>query len=132
MRRMSDDPKPAPATKPVKAEPKAPAAAVAVAKPAVSNAMPSLEERRLEYDELAPYGKQPDVAELGDMLRAGRAIVRANAALGLAAAGTPTIDLVTLLRDSEVSVALATAEAFAKLGMASRPLLPQIAAALDG
>ncbi len=124
---MSDDSKPAPASKP-KTDDKPKAAA----KPAVPATLPSLEERRLKYEELAPFGKQLDVAELGDLLRDGRAIVRANAALGLAAAGQPTIDLVTLLRDSEVSVALATAEAFAKLGMTTRPLIPQIAAALDG
>ncbi len=105
---MSDDSKPAPASKP-KTDDKPKAAA----KPAAPATLPSLEERRLKYEELAPFGKQLDVAELGDLLRDGRAIVRANAALGLAAAGQPTIDLVTLLRDSEVSVALATAEAFA-------------------
>jgi HEAT repeat protein len=58
--------------------------------------------------------------------------VRANAALGLAAAGHAAPDLVTLLRDSDAHVARASAEAIARLGARARPLIPHIAVALDG
>ena len=71
-------------------------------------------------------------AQLALLLRDGRAVVRANAVLGLAAAGHAVLDMVTLLRDSDPRVALAAAEAIARLGLAVRPLLPQIAQALDG
>ncbi len=95
-------------------------------------APPPLDERRLKLSELLPFGKQLDPAELTGLARDGRGIVRANAALGMAAAGYPGFDLVTLIRDSEGHVALAAAEAVASLGDVVRPLLPQLVSALDG
>ena len=79
-----------------------------------------------------PHGKSLDARELVGMLTDGRAIVRGNAALGLAAAGQAAPELVPLLRDSEARVAGAAAEALAHLGTAARPLIPQIVASLDG
>jgi HEAT repeat protein len=93
---------------------------------------PSFDERSLKLAELLPHGKGFDAGELVAMLRDGRAIVRGNAALGLAAAGQPAPELVPLLRDSEVKVATQVAEALAHLGGAARPLIPQIVASLDG
>lgn len=99
------------------------------AEPAVL-ATPALDERKLKYAELLPHATSFDLAELVAMLPDGRAIVRANAALALAAANQASPELVTLLRDSEVSVALAAAEALGKLGPLARPLIPQMVAAL--
>src|SRR5262249_28833846 len=65
-------------------------------------------------------------------LRDGRGVVRANAALGLAAVNHPVLDVVMLLRDSEPRVAAAAAEAIGLLGPLVSPLVPQIAQALDG
>ncbi|HSD90232.1 MAG TPA: HEAT repeat domain-containing protein, partial [Kofleriaceae bacterium] len=73
-----------------------------------------------------------DVAELVAMLPDGRAHVRGNASLALAAANHAVPELVTLIRDSELGVALTVAEAFAKLGPLVRPLVPAIVQALDG
>jgi hypothetical protein len=94
--------------------------------------VPALDERYLGYGDLAPIARHLDPARLVEMVRDGRAVVRANAVLGLAAAGHALLDMVTLLRDSELRVARAAAEAIARLGAAARPLLPQIAQALDG
>jgi len=66
------------------------------------------------------------------MLRDGRGVVRANAALGLAAVNQPSLDLVMLLRDSEPRVAAAAAEAIGLLGVLVRPFILQITQALDG
>jgi HEAT repeat protein len=93
---------------------------------------PLLDERPLKLADLLPHGKALDAGELVAMLRDGRAVVRGNAALGLAAAGQPAPELVPLLRDSELRVAMATAEALAHLGGAARPLIPPIVASLDG
>jgi HEAT repeat protein len=93
---------------------------------------PAFDERRLRYSELAPFAGQLDPEELLGMARDGRATVRANAALALAVAGHPAFDLVTLVRDSDPHVAAAAAEAIGKLGSKIRPLIPQLAAALDG
>ncbi len=93
---------------------------------------PALDERRLKLSELLPFSKLLDIGELTHAARDGRGIVRANAALGMAAAGYPGFDLVTLIRDSEVQVAAAAAEAVASLGPAVRPLIPQLVSALDG
>src|ERR1041384_7267107 len=65
-------------------------------------------------------------------LRDGRAIIRANAALGLAALGYPGRDLLPFLRDSEAIVARSAAEALVHLSQAQRAHLVPIAAALDG
>ncbi len=65
-------------------------------------------------------------------LRDGRAIVRANAALGLAALGHTGRDLLPFLRDSEALVAQSAAEALLHLLRAQREHLVAIAAALDG
>ncbi|HMG55025.1 MAG TPA: HEAT repeat domain-containing protein [Kofleriaceae bacterium] len=65
-------------------------------------------------------------------LRDGRAIIRANAALGLAALGYTGRDLLPFLRDSEALVAQSAAEALLHLMRAQREHLVPIAAALDG
>jgi HEAT repeat protein len=112
------------------AKPKAAAPAAPVAKS--EGKLPPLDERYLKYSEIGPFGKQLDPEELVGMLRDGRSIVRANAALGLAAVGHPALDLVTMLRDSDLKVAGAAAEAVTRLGTQARSVLPQIAGALDG
>src|SRR3569832_375715 len=107
------DPKPAPAA------------------PAKKDAEPlELEERRYSFEDLKRSLLVPDqlLALLGD----GRAHVRANAVLGLAASGQAVPQLAPVLRDSEAVAASAAAEAIAKLGREIRPLIPQIVAALDG
>ncbi|HEX5061425.1 MAG TPA: HEAT repeat domain-containing protein [Kofleriaceae bacterium] len=93
---------------------------------------PPLDERRLKYAELIPYGGTFLPAELVAHLADGRAIVRANAALALAAANHPASELVHLLRDSEISVGLAGAEAITRLGPLARPLIPGITQAAEG
>ena len=93
---------------------------------------PPLDERRLKWEELAPLGKQLDPGELVAMANDGRAHVRANAALGLAAAGHPTLEIVTMLRDSEHVPAAAAAEAVSRLGAAMRPFVVQIVQACAG
>ncbi|HSN25279.1 MAG TPA: HEAT repeat domain-containing protein, partial [Kofleriaceae bacterium] len=110
---------------------KAEAKAEKAEKPAPGK-IPALDERFVKLGELVPHGKSLDAGELAGMLVDGRAIVRANAALGLAAAGHAIPELVPLLRDSEVRVAGAVAEAIAHLGLATRPMIPSIVAALDG
>jgi HEAT repeat protein len=94
--------------------------------------LPSFEERRLKFSELAAVAKQLVFDDLVGMLRDGRAIVRANAALGLAAAGHAPQHLVALLRDSDTRVATAAAEAISRLGPTARELIPQITQALEG
>src|SRR5258708_8723759 len=91
----------------------------------------SLEERKLGFDELKRNVAQLDPAKLVDMLMDGRATVRANAALGLAATGQAVAQLVPLLRDSEAAAAAAAAEAIARLGRAVQPLVVDITKALD-
>jgi HEAT repeat protein len=119
---------PAPPAVPPRAAP----AAAPAAPPASEAQVPAFDERHLRYSELAPFGKQLDPAHLVELMRDGRAVVRANAVLGLAAVGHPVLDMVTLLRDSDPRVALAAAEAISRLGPAVRAFLPQIAQALDG
>jgi HEAT repeat protein len=92
---------------------------------------PALDERKLKYAELLPHAASYAVGDLIGMLSDGRAIVRANAALALAAGNHAAQELVPLVRDSEQSVALAVAEALAKLGPLVRPLIPTIVQALD-
>jgi HEAT repeat protein len=101
-------------------------------RPAAEPTLPPFDERRLRYEELAACRSLLDPAELLEMLRDGRAVVRANAALGLAAAGRPSGHLVNLLRDSDASVATAATEAVTRLGSDIRPYIPQITQALDG
>ena len=95
-------------------------------------APPALDERRLSFDEVKRFASQLDPETLVEMLNDGRATVRANAALALAAAGHAVAPLVLLLRDSEAVAAAAGAEAIARLGIAVRALVPQITKALDG
>ncbi|MEO7729735.1 MAG: hypothetical protein ABIY55_02100, partial [Kofleriaceae bacterium] len=102
----------------------------AAAKPAAGP--PAFDDRPLRFVDLAPFAAQLDAGALIDMLRDGRGVVRANAALGLAAVGQPATELVLLLRDSEPRVAAAAAEALGLLGAQIRPLIPQITLALDG
>jgi HEAT repeat protein len=92
---------------------------------------PPLDERRLQYAELIPFGSTFSPDQLLEMASDGRAIVRGNAALALAAANHPADVLVTLLRDSEVAVGLAAAEAITRLGPLARSLVPGIAQAAD-
>jgi len=91
-----------------------------------------LEERRYSFDELERGAAQLVPETLIAMLVDGRTHVRSNAVLGLAATRQAVPMLVPLLRDSELVVANATADALSKLGREIRPLLPQIVAALDG
>ncbi|TMQ02958.1 MAG: hypothetical protein E6J91_49115 [Deltaproteobacteria bacterium] len=126
---MSNDTKPpVPPAKPAKAEADKPAKAAA--KPAAQ--LPPLDERPLRFVDLAPFAAQLDPDQLIASLRDGRGMVRANAALGMAAVSQPALDLVMLLRDSEIKVALAAAEAISLLGAAMRPLVPQLVQSLDG
>src|SRR5215470_10870400 len=74
----------------------------AAARPAA--APPPLDERPLRFVDLAPFAAQLDADELVASLRDGRGVVRANAALALAAVNHSSLDLVTLLRDSEARV----------------------------
>ncbi|HEY5921248.1 MAG TPA: HEAT repeat domain-containing protein [Kofleriaceae bacterium] len=101
------------------------------AKPADASP-PAFDERKLKYAELIPFGSSFSPGELIGMVSDGRAIVRANTALALAAANHPTSELVTLLRDSEVSVGLAAAEAISRLGPLAKPLVPGVAQAAGG
>lgn len=91
-----------------------------------------LEDRPLSYAELVARKDQLDTDGLLLALCDGRAAVRANAALGLAALGHTGPDLVPFLRDGHPDAGRATAEALAELGAIQRAHLPAIAAALDG
>ena len=84
------------------------------------------------YDELVKRKGELVAPDLVLALRDGRAIVRANAALGLAAVGYTGRDLLPFLRDSEPVVARSAAEALLHLARAQREHLVAIAAALDG
>ncbi|HEX4453466.1 MAG TPA: HEAT repeat domain-containing protein [Kofleriaceae bacterium] len=120
-----------------KAEPKPADAKPAEAKvdkkpePAASGPL-DLEERRLGFDEIKRGAAQLSVDSLVGSLIDGRAYVRANAALGLAALGHAAPQLVPLLRDSEAVAANATADALTKLGRSATPLVPAIVAATAG
>ncbi|HZJ64568.1 MAG TPA: HEAT repeat domain-containing protein, partial [Kofleriaceae bacterium] len=86
----------------------------------------------LSYAELVKRKDELVAQEQVLALRDGRAIVRANAALGLAAVGYTGRDLLPFLRDSEAIVARSAAEALLHLARAQREHLAPIAAALDG
>src|SRR5450432_3590886 len=117
---------------PVKpADPK-PAAAQSAATAAKKDEPLALEERRYSYDELRRNASQLVPDQLIALLHDGRAHVRSNAVLGLAATGQAIPQLVPLLRDSESVPALAAAEAITRLGREIRPLIPQIVLAVDG
>jgi HEAT repeat protein len=116
---MTEDMKPAAPAAPAKKE---------NAKPATP---PPLDERRLRFEELAPHRAALDIATLVAALHDGRALVRANAALALAAAGQPATELATQLRDSDPTAALAAADAITRLGASARALVPGIVQALD-
>jgi hypothetical protein len=87
---------------------------------------------RVSYDELVKRKGELVAPDLVLALRDGRSVIRANAALGLAAVGYTGRDLLPFLRDSEAVVAQSAAEALLHLGRAQREHLPAIAAALDG
>jgi HEAT repeat protein len=131
---MSTDPKtpakPAAPAAPAKPD-DAKAAKPATAPKEVSTKPPPLDERKLKLAELAPHAAALNPAEIIPMLVDGRAIVRANAALALAATGTATAEMVPLLRDSDLHVAVSAAESVATLGRLARPFAVPIAAALD-
>ncbi len=91
-----------------------------------------LGDRRLALAELVAAKGGLVAADLVDRLTDGRAVVRANALLGLAALGHTGSELVPFLRDGEAEVARAAAEALAHLGASQRPHLVAIATALDG
>jgi HEAT repeat protein len=99
--------------------------------PIVARKLP-LDDQPLTFAELVASRGQLDPQDLVLRLRDGRPIVRANAALGLAALGHTGGDLVPFLRDGDPRVALAAAEALAHLGTAQRGYLAAIASALDG
>ncbi len=122
---MSDDKKP----EPPKSQPPQPAKKEAKPEPQPAGPPPPLDERKLKYAELLPHASTFDAAELTGMLTDGRAIVRGNAALALAAAHQAPFELTTLLRDSETAVALAAAESLARLGPLARGLVTPMAQA---
>jgi len=127
-------PSKAEAAKPGQADAAKPGQADAVAEPRPSKGevtLPALDDRPLRFADLAPFAAQLDGDALVEMLRDGRGVVRANAALGLAAVRQATPELVMLLRDSEPRVAIAAAEALGLLGAQVRPLISQITLALD-
>ena len=86
----------------------------------------------LSYAELVKRKGELVAQDLVLALRDGRAVIRANAALGLAALGYTGRDLLPFLRDSEALVAQSAAEALLHLARAQREHLVAIAAALDG
>jgi HEAT repeat protein len=86
----------------------------------------------LSYAELLEHKGELVASDLVLALRDGRAVIRANAALGLAALGHTGRDLLPFLRDSEPLVARSVAEALLHLARAQREHLVAIAAALDG
>lgn len=92
----------------------------------------AVDDRPLTYDEQVARKGALVADDLILALRDGRAVIRANAALGLAALGHTGADLVPFLRDSHPVAARAAAEAIGHLGKAQRAHLVAIAAALDG
>jgi HEAT repeat protein len=94
--------------------------------------MANPDDRSFTYDEQVARKAALVADELVLGLRDGRAVIRANAALGLAALGHTGSDLVPFLRDSHPVAARAAAEAIGHLGKAQRGHLVAIAAALDG
>lgn len=92
----------------------------------------ALDERPFTYAELVAAKDQLAADDLLPRLRDGRATVRANALLGLAAIGHTGGEIVPFLRDSDARVARAAGEAIAELGAAQRKNIVAIAAALDG
>src|SRR5688572_24580450 len=129
---MTDPKSPSkPASKPPADKPAEKPAEKAADKPATPGKPPALDERKLRMADLAPHAAALAPAELVELLRDGRAIVRANAVLGLAVVGHPAPEMVPLLRDSDTHVAQSTAQAIATLGRLVRPLVPAIVQALD-
>ena len=115
------------------ADPKPATPAAPTAAPAKKEAEPlALEDRRYSFDELKRGASQLSPEQLIALLVDGRAHVRSNAVLGLAATGQAVPQIVPLLRDSEQVAALAAAEAVGRLGREIRPLIPQIVLAVDG
>ncbi len=92
----------------------------------------ALDVRLLGYSELVAAKASLDANELVLLLRDGREVVRANAALGLAALGHASLDLVSLLRDGDLRVAMAAAEAQLQLGAKQKEFVVAIAGALVG
>ncbi len=90
----------------------------------------SFEDSELTYPQLVAAKGELAAADLIARLRDGRGVVRANALLGLAAIGHTGREVVLFLRDADVRVARAAAEALVQLGAAQREHLSAIAAAL--
>ncbi|MEJ7604159.1 MAG: HEAT repeat domain-containing protein [Kofleriaceae bacterium] len=132
-----DPPKPKPKAKDNDEGKQAAQAAPAATAPKKANAPaasgpPALDERALSFAELVPHADRFETDALIAMLRDGRGVVRANAALALAASSQAAPELVPLFRDSEPRVAVAAAEAITQLGAKIRASVPMIAQALDG
>ena len=102
-----------------------------MATPTAANPI-ALDARLMSLAELVAAKSGLDAEALMRMLRDGREIVRANAALGLAALGHASADLVALLRDGDLRVAMAAAEAQLQLGVTQRDHVVTIAGALVG
>ncbi|CAN5480552.1 hypothetical protein BH11MYX1_BH11MYX1_23950 [soil metagenome] len=92
----------------------------------------ALDVRLLTLAELVAAKSTLDAGELTMLLRDGRELVRANAARGLGALGHATGDLVSLLRDGDLRVAMAAAEAHLQLGVKQCEHVVAIAGALVG
>lgn len=100
-----------------------------MATPPATNPL-ALDARLFGLTELVAAKATLDPGELTTMLRDGRELVRANAALGLAALGHATADLVPLLRDGDLRVAVCAAEAQLELGVRQRDHVGAIAGTL--
>jgi len=80
---------------------------------------------------LKKLGKSLDPAQLLQSMNDGRAMVRANSARALAAAGHATPRLVLQLRDTELVVGLAAAESLACFGVDAAPFVAQAVPLFD-
>jgi HEAT repeat protein len=91
----------------------------------------AIEERALTLAELRALKPPLSAADLVGLLQDGRAHVRANALLGLAAQGHGGAEYVPHLRDGDAAVARAAAEALEQVGKAQRANVVAIAGKLD-
>ncbi|MEM9491764.1 MAG: HEAT repeat domain-containing protein, partial [Myxococcota bacterium] len=89
------------------------------------------ESQEFDFDALEAMRGQLDENELADLLNDGRGMVRSNAVRALAVLGIPSPQIVPMLRDSDLDVARAAAEAIQRLGARIRPLIARLGDALD-